>query len=237
MPVAPAGRGLTTTQRTQRAVMRAAAEAGFTEVLSLPFISEADLDRMKLDAWDPRRLVTRLANPLAETSPFLRTSLLPGLFAAVTKNTSRSLDDLALFERGAVWFDRGGKVAPRPGVEQRPTSDELEAIEAALPEQPEMIAAVVTGAWQRGGWPGSAVQTDWRHVVAFAETVCRAAGRRLERLNATMAPWHPGRCAELLVDGKPIGHVGELHPDVIRDFGLPSRTSAVELNLTALFGC
>ena len=237
MPIAPAGRGLTTTQRTRRAVMRAAAEAGFTEVLSLPFISEADLDRMKLDAWDPRRLVTRLANPLAETSPFLRTSLLPGLFAAVTKNTSRSLDDLALFERGAVWFDRGGKVAPRPGVEQRPTSDELEAIEAALPEQPEMIAAVVTGAWQRGGWPGSAVQADWRHVVAFAETVCRAAGRRLERLNATMAPWHPGRCAELLVDGKHIGHVGELHPDVIRDFGLPSRTSAVELNLTALFGC
>ncbi|MDO5067098.1 MAG: phenylalanine--tRNA ligase subunit beta [Propionibacteriaceae bacterium] len=234
MPIAPAGRGLTRTQQIRRAVMRAAAEAGFTEVLSLPFIGESDLDRMKLDAWDPRRLVVRLANPLAETTPFLRTSLLPGLFAAVTKNTSRSLDDLALFERGAVWYDRGGRTAPRPGVEQRPTADELAAIEAALPEQPEMIAAVVTGAWSPAGWHGPAVQADWRHVVAFAEEVCRAAGRGLERINAATAPWHPGRCAELLVDGKQIGHAGELHPDVIRDFGLPARTSAVEINLTAL---
>lgn len=236
MPVAPPGRGLTPTQRSRRAVVRAAADAGFTEVLSLPFMSEADLDNMGLDPWDPRRLAVKLANPLAETTPYLRTSLLPGLFAAVTRNTSRSLDDLALFERGLVWSDRGATVAPRPSVEQRPTPDELAALDQALPAQPELIAAVVTGSWLPAGWHGPAVPADWRHVVAFAEAVSQAAGHRLERRNYTQAPWHPGRCAGLLAGGEHIGFAGELHPSVIQAFGLPARTCAVEIDLTMLHG-
>jgi phenylalanyl-tRNA synthetase beta chain len=49
-----------------------------------------------------------------------------------------------------------------------------------------------------------------------------------------LAPWHPGRCAEVSVDGKVIGHAGELHPKVCQAFGLPPRSSAVELDLDAL---
>ncbi|NUR40895.1 MAG: phenylalanine--tRNA ligase subunit beta, partial [Streptomyces sp.] len=51
-------------------------------------------------------------------------------------------------------------------------------------------------------------------------------------------PWHPGRCAELVVvaEGaeKVVGHAGELHPRVVKAFGLPARTSAMELDLDAL---
>ena len=234
LPTAPAGRGLTRAQRARRAAMRAAAASGFTEVLSLPFISDADLDRLALAPEDPRRAVVRLANPLAETSPYLRTTLLPGLFAAVAKNTSRSLTDLAIFERGLAYLGGETPAAPRPGVERRPGDEEITALQAALPEQPELLAGVVTGAWRPAGWDGPAVPADWRHVVALAEAVARATGHVLQRRNAEVVPWHPGRCAELLLAGVTVGYAGELHPEVAAAFGLPERTCALELDLGTL---
>ena len=53
----------------------------------------------------------------------------------------------------------------------------------------------------------------------------------VEVVQATRAPWHPGRCAELRVDGVELGHAGELHPAVCAAYGLPARTSAVEVDL------
>ena len=61
-----------------------------------------------------------------------------------------------------------------------------------------------------------------------------ALGVRLVRKADRQAPWHPGRCAALIVDGKVIGHAGELHPTVVSKAGLPQRTCAVEFNLDAL---
>lgn len=232
LPQPPPGKGLTRTQRDRNAVTAAVVDLGFTELLTLPFMSQDDLDNMGLAADDPRRSTVRLANPLAETHPFLRTSLLPGLFAAVTRNTSRSLDDLAVFERGSGFFDFGTPEAPRPSVEQRPSERDVEALEAALPAQPETLAAVVAGNWRPAGWAGPAQPADWTHVVAFAETAAAAIGLRLERTQETQAmPWHPGRCARLSVDGQVLGFAGELHPEVIRAFGLPARTCATEFNL------
>jgi phenylalanyl-tRNA synthetase beta chain len=49
-----------------------------------------------------------------------------------------------------------------------------------------------------------------------------------------LPPWHPGRCAELLVGERVIGHAGELHPRVCAALELPPRTSAMELDLDAL---
>ncbi|MFD0866411.1 phenylalanine--tRNA ligase subunit beta, partial [Tessaracoccus lubricantis] len=81
-----------------------------------------------------------------------------------------------------------------------------------------------------------AVAADWTHVVAFAETAAAAVGVELDRRNAEVAPWHPGRCAELSVNGIVIGHAGELHPKVIAAFRLPERTCAVEFNADLLLG-
>ena len=95
VPRAPVGRGLTAVQRGRRAVISAVVAAGFVEVLSFPFIAIEELDRLGLPAGDRRRRLNRIANPLAETSPYLRTTLLPGLFATVARNRSRGNDDLA----------------------------------------------------------------------------------------------------------------------------------------------
>ena len=120
------------------------------------------------------------------------------------------------------------------GEETRRT---IARLEAALPDQPETLAAVVTGNWLPAGWRGPVVKANWTHVVALAEAAAASIGIRLRRENddATM-PWHPGRCARLISGDVVVGHAGELHPDVIRSYGLPERTCAVELDLGALIG-
>ena len=236
VPQAPVGRGLTRAQRDRRAVTAAAAAAGFVEVLSLPFAAAEDLDRLGLGGEDHRRNLVRITNPLADTSPFLRSTLLPGLFAAVTRNTSRSNDNLALFETGSVFFAPQPAVpAPRPDVAWRPTDEELAAMDAALPPQPRHLAAVLTGYWTEPGWAGAGERAGWRQAVALVDTVAAAVGVDVQRKADDLAPWHPGRCARLSLDGSsPVGHAGELHPEVCRAFGLPARTAAVEIDLDAL---
>jgi len=234
VPAAPVGRGLSRAQAGRRAINAALVASGFVELLTFPFGAAEDLDRMGIPGDDPRRGLVRLANPLAETQPFLRTSILPGLFGAVNRNTSRANDDLALYESGTVFFAGSGDAAPIPAVDHRPTPAELAAIEAALPRQPLYLAAVLCGQWRRAGWDGPAEPAGWPQAFAFADVAAGAVGARLERRQASTAPWHPGRCAELVLGGEVIGHAGELHPDVVRAFGLPTRAAAVELDLDAL---
>lgn len=234
VPSAPVGRGLSAGQRARRVIGATVADAGFVEVLTFPFGSAEDLDRLGLPADDARRALVRLANPLAETAPYLRTTILPGLLAAAARNTSRGNDDLALYEAGSVFLAGDGSVAPIPPVDARPTDDELAAIEAALPRQPRHLAAVICGQWRRPGWQGEAIAAGWPQAFAFADRAAAAVGAEVERRPAERAPWHPGRCAELVVGGEVIGYAGELHPDVVRAFGLPERTAAVELDLDAL---
>jgi phenylalanyl-tRNA synthetase beta chain len=64
--------------------------------------------------------------------------------------------------------------------------------------------------------------------------VVAAAGHTAEVRAGSYAPWHPGRCAEILVGGTVVGHAGELHPQACAALDLPRRTSAMEINLDAL---
>ncbi|MDN5761009.1 MAG: phenylalanine--tRNA ligase subunit beta [Microlunatus sp.] len=236
VPRAPVGRGLTTAQKGRRAVTAAVVAAGFVEVLSLPFLSVADLDSLGVAADDRRRRLNRIANPLAETSPYLRTTLLPGLFAAVARNRSRGNDDLAIFETGSVFYAaESAAAAPRPPVTRRPTADQLAAMDAPLGQQPRHLAAVLTGSWRTAGWVGPVQPAGWQQAISAAEIAARALGVTLTRRAVDRPPWHPGRCAELSTTaGEVVGYAGELHPQVITAYGLPERTAAVEIDLSAL---
>ena len=236
VPTAPVGRGLTRSQRARRAINAALAARGFVEVLSFSFASIADLDAMGVPSDDQRRRLNKIVNPLSEASPYLRTSLLPGLFAAAVRNLSRGNDDLALFEAGSVFFaDDPQTAAPRPPVTQRPSAEELAAIDRALGQQPRHLGAVLTGQWQPDSWEGPGVTAGWQQAIAFVEAAGLAIGLRLARRAAERPPWHPGRCAEFtLPTGEGIGYAGELHPEVCTAFGLPARTAAAEIDLDAL---
>jgi phenylalanyl-tRNA synthetase beta chain len=239
LPAAPAGRGLTVSQQQRRRVGRALAGAGLVEVLSYPFVSPQQWDALGLAADDPRRHALRLANPISDAEPEMRTSLLPGLLAALRRNVGRGATDLAQFETGRVFLPTAdAPAAPRPPVTRRATPDELAATEAALPAQPRHLAAVLTGLREPGGWWGPGRAASWADAVEVARIAAAAAGAELTVRQGDRAPWHPGRCATLSIrtpgGERAIGHAGELHPRVIGALELPARTVAVELDLDAL---
>jgi phenylalanyl-tRNA synthetase beta chain len=235
LPAVPAGGGLTAAQRLRRDISRALASAGATEVLTPPFTSPESLDRLGLGADDPRRAALTLANPLSEKEPLLRTTLLPGLLAALHRNLSRGSRNLALFEMGLVFRSRPGAAPPpEPGVAGRPSEQEIAAMYAAIPDQPRHAALVLCGDIEPGGWFGPARAADWSDAIEFGRVVLRAARAEESVSAAELAPWHPGRCAQFSVRGQVIGHAGELHPRVVEALGLPERTCAVEVNLDLL---
>jgi phenylalanyl-tRNA synthetase beta chain len=236
LPVAPPGRGLTAAQRIRQRVGQALAGAGHVEVRAYPFVGPAAWDALGIPTDDPRRRTLRLANPVSDEEPELRTTLLPGLLATVQRNVGRGFTDLAIFETGLVYLPRGAGVerAPRLGVDRRPTEAELAALEEALPDQPHRLAVALSGLWQPPGWWGPGRPVTWADAVEAAHTAARAAHREIVVRRGTLPPWHPGRCAELVLDDDVIGHAGELHPRVVEAFGLPPRTVAMELDLDAL---
>ncbi|MEP6797978.1 MAG: phenylalanine--tRNA ligase subunit beta, partial [Lapillicoccus sp.] len=237
-PTPTEGRGLTHAQRVGRIVANALVGRGFTQVLTYPFVGEQLADAFGLPDDDDRRHAVRVANPLSDEAPLMRTSVLASLVDAVRRNLSRGQKDVALFEVGLV--TRPGPdsshTAPVPGVEQRPDRATIEAIEAALPRQPRHVAVVATGEVERSGWWGPGRVVDWSDLVDAAHAVATALALELRvEPDPDHAPWHPGRCARItLTDGTLVGHAGELHPKVLATLGLPARTCAAELDVEVL---
>ncbi|SFP41589.1 phenylalanyl-tRNA synthetase beta subunit [Geodermatophilus dictyosporus] len=234
LPTAPPGRGLTDTQRRRRAIGRTLAEAGHVEAPAYPFVGLPALDALGLPDDDPRREVLLVRNPLREEEPALRTTLLPGLLATLARNLARGQRDVALFEHGSVFPGGAREAAPLPGVDARPDDDTLAALLGAVPDQPWHVAVALTGAREPRGWWGPGRPAGWADAVQAARLVAAAAGVQLFVRPGEQAPWHPGRCAELVVDDRVVGYAGELHPRVCAALDLPARTSVMELDVDAL---
>lgn len=236
LPAATAGRGLSPRQRRRRAVGRALAYDGYVEIQPTPFLPAGVFDTWQLAADDPRRITTRVLNPLEAERPELATTLLPALLETTARNIARGNRDLALFAVAQVVRPATAAPgpAPVPTVAGRADDAVLAAVDAALPAQPVHVATVLTGLRDpRGPWgPGRAA--DVHDAVAAAGTIGDAAGVAIVPVAAQYAPFHPGRCAALTVDGTVVGHAGELHPAVLERAGLPARTCALELDLDAL---
>ncbi len=217
LPRAPAGRGLTTEQRLRRTAGRVLAAAGLVEIVTPPFVSE-----QVLEALGGAMPCPRLLNPLSAQEALLRPSLLPGLLAAVGRNVSRGLNEVAVYETGSVFIGTGGS-APAPGVAGPPTPAQRAALDAALPEQPRHVGLALAGS-----------RASWDSAAAAIVDLGRQLGLVLTVRAAATGPYHPGRTAELLLDGRRVGLAGELHPRVVAALGLPPRTCAAEANLDRL---
>jgi phenylalanyl-tRNA synthetase beta chain len=234
LPREAAGRGLTREQRLRRRIGRTLAGAGCVEVISFPFIGESTLDQLGLPADDPLRHTVRLANPLSAEEPSYTTTLVPGLLRAAARNLGRGAPGVSLFETGTVAFPADRGPAPIYGVDWRPTDDELAKLEEALPAQPLFLAAVLSGERERAGWWGAGRTAGWSDAIGLVRRLGAELGVDVEVAATSRMPWHPGRCAQVLVDGVELGHAGELHPRVCAAFGVPPRSAAVEIDLDFL---
>jgi phenylalanyl-tRNA synthetase beta chain len=235
LPLAPAGRGLSATQRRRRAVGKSLALSGYVEILPTPFLPAGVFDAWGLPADDARRNTTQVLNPLEADRPHLATTLLPGLLEALARNVSRGIVDVALFAVAQVVqpTEQTRAVGLIP-VTRRPTDDEIAGLDASLPRQPQHVAAVLTGLREpRGPW-GDGRRSEAADAFEAVRIIARASGVEVTLRAAQHLPWHPGRCAEVLVGETVVGHAGKLHPAVIERSGLPKGTCAVELNLDAI---
>ncbi|MCG5433442.1 phenylalanine--tRNA ligase subunit beta [Mycobacterium sp. MYCO198283] len=239
LPAAPPGRGLSPLQKRRRAVGTSLALSGFVEVLPTPFLPAGVFDQWGLPADDPRRVTASVLNPLEAHRPQLATTLLPGLLEALARNVSRGAVDVALFaiESVVIPTPQTRGIDPLP-IDRRPTAAELALLDASLPAQPQYVAAVLTGLRERRGpWgPGRPVEAaDAFEAVRIVARACRV---EVTLRSAQRLPWHPGRCAEVVVVGSAedtvVGYAGQLHPAVIERTGLPKGTCAVELDLDAI---
>ncbi|WP_435198821.1 phenylalanine--tRNA ligase subunit beta [Janibacter sp. GS2] len=234
VPRASAGRGLSREQRSRRVIARALAGTGLVEVLSYPFTREDRHDELGYAPDDARRETVRLANPLQEEAPLMRTSILDTLLDTLRRNVSRGHRDIGLYEMGLV--TAGGVTplpVPRGGV--LPPPEQLDRITKGVPHQPRHVAIAATGqALPAGPW-GPARPVGAGDVVGWARVVSSAVGVDSAVTASERAPFHPGRCVELtLPDGSVLGYAGELHPKVCATLDLPERTVAAELDLDAL---
>jgi phenylalanyl-tRNA synthetase beta chain len=239
LPQAPAGRGLNPAQKRRRAIGKSLALNGYVEILPTPFLPAGVFEQWGLPADDARRKTRQVLNPLESDRPQLATTLLPGLLEALGRNVSRGAVDVSLYAIAQVVESTSEiRAVERIPNDRRPTDDEIAILDASLPRQPQHVGMVLAGMRESAGpWgPGRRVEA-WDAFEAV-RIIGRAAGVELTLQAAQYLPWHPGRCAEVVIgdsrNGMVVGHAGQLHPAVVERSGLPKGTCAVELDLDAI---
>lgn len=211
------GGGLTVEQRRLRMLRDALRAAGFHEAMSFSFHGHEELEMLALRTDDVRRDGIEVTNPLREEESLLRTTLLVGLLKSLRYNASHGTADAALFEVGRVFFN-----------------DDLPE-RAVVPHQPMQLGFAAIGSMG-----GIGIEDNRRPVDVFTATavwshISEQLGLRGATLHQTeISGLHPGRSAEVRLDGAPVGFVGELHPAAARSFGLNGRVAVGEFDVEQL---
>ena len=182
-----------------------------------------------------RRDTIRVANPLSEEAPLLTTTLLPGLLETTARNLGRGRDAVGIFETAPVFLPTRTGSPPRSwGSTAAPTTTSWPGCWRRCRVSRCTLGVVLAGDRQASGWWGPGRAASWADAVQVVRELARVLHVDVEVVQATREPWHPGRCARLLVAGEELGHAGELHPSVCQAYGVPARTSAVEIDLDLL---
>jgi phenylalanyl-tRNA synthetase beta chain len=230
LPTTHLGSGLSKAQKTKRALSIKMASLGANEVLNYPFVSLDQISQLGISSKDQRANLVRLANPLSEDTPNLRTTLLPGLIIAAARNISRGIDNVAIFEQGSVYHQSTKNVKNiKPKLMKRPTNIEISNLNHLIPVQPKMLAGVFMGEKNQSGWWPNNQKYSWHDPIEMVVKLCTEFGIEVLLTNVKYAPFHPGRCAEISINKKIIGYAGEFHPGVVEKSGLSGKVYGFEI--------
>lgn len=213
LPVSAATPGvLTPYQARRRKVRRYLEGAGLIQNITYSLTSD---ERAKQFALEDGKAI-RLAMPMSEERSTLRLSLVPHLLEALQHNIARSTQSNAVYEIGSVFIGKDG---------------------AVLPEEKERLAGALTGLWQQHPWQGEKKAVDFFVAKGILEGMFSMLGvsETITYTRSEKDGLHPGRTAEILLNGESIGFIGQLHPEKLNELDLPE-TYVFELSLTALLG-
>ena len=233
LPPRPLHATLTPSQKRRRAVATMLASRGLAEVQTFPFTNQATIDSMGFIG--DRASTYKVANPMSEEFPLMRVHLVPGLIEVAQRNISRGAKDFAIFEMGSI-FRSSQKLVPAvsPDLSKRPDQKIIDEIFASVPPQGYHVAGLLVGKIENENWQGKARSYNWQDAIAYAQDILALCNLEWSIARSDLAPWHPGRCAELIVNGKAVAHAGELHPRIVAAYGLPERSVAFAVALSAL---
>jgi phenylalanyl-tRNA synthetase beta chain len=189
------------------------ADLDYQEVINFSFVEEA-WEKDFADNTAPIRLL----NPIASQMSVMRSTLIGSLVANVRYNLNRKINRVRVFETGAV-FKRDEQVQNGP-------------LSVAGYSQPKKVAAIAYGHTVEEQWSQPARNVDYFDVKADLEALFAPGTLRFAK--ASHPALHPGRSADILLDGKVIGILGELHPRWQQKYDLPLAPVVFEVEATAL---
>ncbi|HCG2592300.1 TPA: phenylalanine--tRNA ligase subunit beta [Staphylococcus aureus] len=199
---------LTDRQYKTRMVKEVLEGAGLDQAITYSLVSKEDATAFAMQ----QRQTIDLLMPMSEAHASLRQSLLPHLIEAASYNVARKNKDVKLFEIGNVFFANG---------------------EGELPDQVEYLSGILTGDYVVNQWQGKKETVDFYLAKGVVDRVSEKLKLEFSYRRADIDGLHPGRTAEILLENKVIGFIGELHPTLAADNDL-KRTYVFELNFDAL---
>ncbi|HHB3617657.1 TPA: phenylalanine--tRNA ligase subunit beta [Staphylococcus aureus] len=199
---------LTDHQYKTRMVKEVLEGAGLDQAITYSLVSKEDATAFSMQ----QRQTIDLLMPMSEAHASLRQSLLPHLIEAASYNVARKNKDVKLFEIGNVFFANG---------------------EGELPDQVEYLSGILTGDYVVNQWQGKKETVDFYLAKGIVDRVSEKLNLEFSYRRADIDGLHPGRTAEILLENKVVGFIGELHPTLAADNDL-KRTYVFELNFDVL---
>ena len=203
---------------TARSAMDAARDImtgqGFYETLSFSFSHPDFFDRLRLPDDSPLRNAIPILNPITDEFPILRTTLMAGLVDTVARNLSRKNEDLKLYEIGSTHHAHSLPLTCHP-------------------EEVFWLCGAMVGRRDGTEWCHSRDMVDFFDAKGVVETVLSGLGIGKWTVQASTAPWlHPGKQAEITVNGLTVATLGALHPAVQEAFGISRPVFVFKVNLS-----
>ena len=192
--------GRTSAQEKEEKLKDLLAANGFCEIMTYSFVSEKDYETFGLDKNAPENAHIKLFNPLGEDMSVMRTTLIPSMVATVCRNLNKKNYDGDLFELAKVYLPEAGSELPR-----------------------ENARLCLASFGKRGDF------FDLKGMIQTVFEVLRVNGEVCySRSKASYM--HPGRSADITVDGKYLGVLGELHPALVEKLGASGKICVAELD-------
>ncbi|MEH7116570.1 phenylalanine--tRNA ligase subunit beta [Neobacillus vireti] len=211
LPVGSSTPGKLSAYQQKRRVVRQYLEgAGLYQAVTYSLTSVEKASQYAAEKREP----IRLAMPMSEERSVLRLSILPQLLEVLKYNSARQNDSFAAYETGSVFLSNGNE---------------------SLPVEIEHLAGAVTGLWHSHSWQGEKKAVDFFVVKGILEGLFAKLGLedRIEYVQAQLDGMHPGRTAEIRLEGVSVGFVGQVHPTVQKELDLKD-TYVFELSLQAV---
>lgn len=203
-------------ERLQSLIKNILTACGFYEAITHSFINPTGLSRLRLSPDDQRMFTVPVKNPFSEEQAVMRTTILPGLLKVVQHNFNHRELNQMLFEIGTVYEP-----------ETLPLRD--------LPLEKLKVCMAVTGVIPEPNWATPSKEADFFLIKGVLETIFKRLKIEGVEFIAQSEPFtHPTRSAKVVIGGKTLGFVGQLHPETAIDWDFPQQVTVCEIDFRLL---